>query len=220
MPESLLSPVMYPPETLVTSEEALQALYGAPVQAATVKELDRLIPDYRRLIEASPFVALATVGPDGLDCSPRGDAGQVVFVEDDRTLLLPDRHGNNRIDSLRNVIHNPAVGLLFLIPGSGTTLRVNGRAAVSIDPALLARFAVQGKAPRSVLVIRIETVFFQCARAMVRSALWDDSSRVDPATLPTPGQILATASRVRQEPEIDAETYDRAWPERARATLW
>ncbi|GAB3126821.1 pyridoxamine 5'-phosphate oxidase family protein [Novispirillum itersonii subsp. nipponicum] len=220
MPESLLSPAGYPPETLVTSEEALQALYGTPVQAATVKELDRLTPEYRRLIEASPFVALATSGPGGLDCSPRGDAGQVVFVEDERTLLLPDRRGNNRIDSLRNVIHTPAIGLLFLIPGSGTTLRVNGQAAVCIDPALLARFAVEGKEPRSVLVIRIETVFFQCARAVVRSALWDEASRVDPATLPTPGQILTVTSRMAAQAVIDGDAYDRAWPERAQATLW
>lgn len=218
--EPMMTDPLFAPDSLVTSEAALQDLYGIPAQASTVKEMDRLIPEYRRLIEASPFVALATSGPGGLDCSPRGDAGQVVFIEDDRTLLLPDRRGNNRIDSLRNVIHNPAVGLLFLIPGSGTTLRVNGQGAVSIDPALLSRFAVEGKAPRSVLVIRIETVFFQCARAVVRAALWEEGSRVPAETLPTPGQILATASRMAAQPEIDGEAYDRTWPERARATLW
>lgn len=204
----------------ITSVDQLEALYGQPVQAATVKEVDRLIPEYQRLIEASPFVALATVGPEGLDCSPRGDEGQVVFVGDAKTLYLPDRRGNNRVDSLRNVIHNPQVGLLFLIPGSGTTLRVNGRAVLSLDPDLLNRFERDGKAPRSVLVITIETVFFQCARAVVRASLWDEASRVDPSVLPTPGQILTATSQAAGQSAIDGDTYDRNWPERAKATLW
>jgi PPOX class probable FMN-dependent enzyme len=130
--------------------------------------------------------------------------------------MLPDRRGNNRVDSLRNIVRDPRVALLFLIPGSGTTLRVNGRAVVSIDPDLLASFAVDEKAPRSVMVMTIETVFFQCARAVVRSALWDPKSRVDPHSLPTPGQMLAGLSAGAE----GGQAYDDEWPERARKSLW
>jgi len=202
--------------SVITSVEDLEALYGRPGEASTVKEADHLTPQYRRFIEASPFMALATVGSEGLDCSPRGELGGVVHIEDDRTLLLPDRRGNNRIDSLRNLVRDPRVGLLFLIPGSGSTLRLNGRATISADPALLDRFVVDGKAPRSVLVIAVETVFFQCARAIVRSALWDPAHHVDPKSLPTPGQILAEMSGER----VGGAAYDREWPERARKSLW
>lgn len=202
--------------TFIRSAEELEALYGQPGDASLVKETDRLTPQYRQFIEASPFVALATSGPHGLDCSPRGDRGAVLHIEDDRTLMLPDRRGNNRIDSLRNVLHDPRVALLFLVPGSGSTIRVNGRAQISVDPALLQRFAVDGKAPRSVLVIDVETVFFQCARAIVRSELWNPEHHVDPKTLPTPGQILAAMSDDR----VGGEAYDREWPERARKSLW
>lgn len=200
----------------ITTIEQLEALYGKPGETSLVKEAERLTPLYRRFIEASPFVALATVGPEGLDCSPRGELGGVVHIEDDRTLMLPDRRGNNRIDSLRNVVRDPRVGLLFLIPGSGSTLRLNGRALVSVDPALLARFAVDGKAPRSVLVVTVEQLFFQCARAIVRSELWNPAHHVDPKALPTPGQILAEMSGER----VGGEAYDKEWPERARKSLW
>ncbi len=200
----------------ISTVAELEALYGAPSEAAIVKEIDRIVPEYRVLIERAPFVALATVGPEGLDCSPRGDRGPVVHVADDRTLMLPDRRGNNRVDSLRNIVRDPRVALLFLVPGSGTTLRVNGRARLSIDPALLARFAVEGKAPRSVIEIAVETVFFQCARAIVRSQIWDPASHADPATLPTPGQILAALSQAH----VGGEAYDSEWPERARSSLW
>ncbi len=142
----------------------LEALYGQPGETSLVKELDRLIPEYATFIEASPFVALATAEAGGLDCSPRGDLPGFVRVHDDRTLMLPDRRGNNRADSLRNVVEDGCVGLLFLVPGSGTTLRVNGRARLSADPALCASFAVDGQAPRTVAVIAIEAVYFQCAR--------------------------------------------------------
>jgi predicted pyridoxine 5'-phosphate oxidase superfamily flavin-nucleotide-binding protein len=128
----------------IETVDALEAIYGAPNLASTAKVADRITPEYRRLIEASPFLVLATVGPEGLDASPRGDARGLVRLADDRTLLLPDRRGNNRVDSLRNIVRDPRVGLLFLIPGSGTTLRVNGRAHLSIDPDLLASFAVEG----------------------------------------------------------------------------
>jgi hypothetical protein len=200
----------------ITSVEQLEALYEQPGEASLVKEADRITPLYRRLIEASPFMALATVGPDGLDCSPRGELGGVVHIEDERTLLLPDRRGNNRIDSLRNVVRDPRVGLLFLIPGSGSTLRVNGRARLSAEAALLARFAVDGKPPRTVMAITVEQVFFQCARAIVRADLWNPQHHADPKALPTPGQILAGMSEAR----VGGEAYDREWPARARRSLW
>lgn len=195
---------------------ALEALYGTANLAATTKVADRITPDYRRLIEASPFAVLATVGPEGLDASPRGDAHGLVRIEGNETLLMPDRRGNNRVDSLRNIVRDPRVGLLFLIPGSGTTLRVNGRAHLSIDADLLASFAVEGAPPRSVVVIAVEELFFQCARAVVRSALWDPAHHAPPGSLPTPGQILAAMSKG----ETGGEAYDRDWPARAAATMW
>ncbi len=200
----------------IDTVEALEALYGTPNLASTAKVADRITPEYRQLIEASPFLVLATAGPEGLDASPRGDAHGLVRVADDRTLLLPDRRGNNRVDSLRNVVRDPRVGLLFLIPGSGTTLRLNGRAHLSIDPDLLASFAVEGAAPRSVMVIAIEELLFQCARAVVRSALWDPARHAPPGSLPTPGRILATMSNG----ETGGEAYDREWPARAAKTMW
>lgn len=202
--------------TVIETIEALEEVYADPGEASLVKEANWITPEYRALIEASPFVALATCGPEGLDCSPRGDKAGFVRVHDERTLMLPDRHGNNRVDSLRNVIRDPHVGLLFLIPGSGTTLRVNGKAVVSAAPELLASFEVEKKAPRSVLVITVEAVYFQCARAIVRSDLWDPEKRVDPKSLPTPGKILATLSDNR----VDGESYDREWPGRAARTMW
>jgi len=202
--------------TVIRTIEALEALYGQPNAASTVKEVGHVTPHYRALIEASPFVALATSGPEGLDCSPRGDGHGLVRVADDRTLLLPDRRGNNRVDSLRNVVRDPRVGLLFLIPGAGSTLRVNGRAYLSIDQKLLDSFAVDGKPPRSVMVIKVEAVYFQCARAIVRSRLWDPERHVDPASLPTPGEILAALS----DGEVGGPAYDADWPERAKTSLW
>ncbi|MFC3725551.1 MAG: pyridoxamine 5'-phosphate oxidase family protein [Neoaquamicrobium sediminum] len=202
--------------TEITSVEQLEAIYGTPGEASLVKELDRLIPEYIAFVEASPFVALATNGPEGLDCSPRGDLRGFVRVADERTLLMPDRRGNNRVDSLKNIVRDGRVGLLFLVPGSGTTLRVNGKATLSIDPELCASFAVDGQAPRSVIVITIQAVYFQCARAIVRSELWNPDRHVDPKSLPTPGKILAATSQAR----IDGEAYDAEWPERARKTMW
>lgn len=200
----------------IRSIEELEAFYGQPGETSLVKELDRLIPEYAAFIEASPFVALATAGADGLDCSPRGDLPGFVRIHDDRTLMLPDRRGNNRADSLRNVVEDGRVGLLFLVPGSGTTLRVNGRARLSADPALCASFAVDGQAPRSVAVIAIEAVYFQCARAIHRSGLWNPEKHVDPRSLPTPGRILAVTSKAR----IDGAAYDAEWPERAKKSMW
>jgi uncharacterized protein len=130
--------------------------------------------------------------------------------------MMPDRRGNNRIDSLRNIVRDPRTALLFLIPGSGSTLRINGRARVSADRTLLDSFNVDGKTPRTVIVITVEEIYFQCARAIVRSDLWNPDKRVDPKTLPTPGQILAEMSENR----VGGDEYDRAWPERARQSLW
>jgi PPOX class probable FMN-dependent enzyme len=201
---------------VIDTIEALEKIYGEPVEAALVKEVNWITAEYRVLIEAAPFVALATSGPEGLDCSPRGDRPGFVRIHDDRTLMLPDRRGNDRVDSLRNIIRDPRVALLFLIPGSGTTLRVNGRAVIATDPDLLNSFTVESKAPRSVLVVTVDAIYFQCARAIVRSELWNPDKRVDPKNLPTPGRILASLSDNR----VGGETYDRDWPGRAARTLW
>lgn len=212
-PSSPTTPAMH----TITSIEALEALYQPPpTQAAIVKELDRLIPEYQRYIERSPFVALATSGPEGLDCSPRGDAPGFVRVLDERTLALPDRKGNHRIDSLRNIVHNPQVALLFLIPGSGTTFRVNGRATLTDDAALRASFAVEGHLPRTVLCIHVERTYFQCARAIMRSRLWEAAHHVQPGEVPTPGQVLERLSHAG----IDGARYDADWPARAATSLW
>jgi uncharacterized protein len=202
--------------SVVATIEQLEAIYGYPNEASTVKVADRVTPPYRTLIEKSPFAALATCAPEGLDCSPRGDIAGFVRIHDEKTLMMPDRRGNNRVDSLRNIVRDPRVALLFLIPGSGSTLRVNGHAQVSVDQDLLASFKMDGKAPRTVVVMTVNEVYFQCARAIVRSDLWNPDKRVDPRTLPTPGQILADMSENR----VGGEQYDREWPERARQTLW
>lgn len=203
--------------TTITTIAALEAIYEAPTAPATLRKVaDHVTADYAAWIRASPFAVLGTVGPEGLDCSPRGDQPGFVRIADDRTLLLPDRRGNNRVDSLRNIVRDPRVALLFLLPGSGTTIRVNGRAHLSIDPELLASFAVEDKPPRTVTVIAVQEVYFQCARAVVRSDLWNPERHVLPGSLPTPGAILAgmTAGAA------GGEAYDREWPGRARATLW
>ena len=205
-----------PGSHIIRDAALLHQLYGSPPEASLSKEVDHVHPHYRALIEASPFVVLATSGPGGLDASPRGDAAGFVVVEDEKTLLLPDRRGNNRIDSLENIIADPRVALLFLIPGVGETLRINGRAEISIDPALLARFAVDGKYPRSVLVVHVDTAYFQCSRALVRSNLWDPAKHVERSRLPSTGAMLATLSNAK----IDAESYDRAQPERVKTTLY
>ena len=201
--------------TIATIEQ-LEAIYGEPNETSTVKVADRVTSQYLRLIDRSPFAALATCGPEGLDCSPRGDLAGVVRVHDQKTLMMPDRRGNNRVDSLRNIVRDPRVALLFLIPGSGSTLRVNGRALVSADPELLASFVIDGKAPRTVIVMTVEEIYFQCARAIVRSDLWNPDKHVAPGELPTPGQILAELSANR----VGGDQYDREWPERARQTMW
>jgi uncharacterized protein len=195
----------------------LEAIYQPlPSLASTAKEVGRITPHYRRLIELSPFIALATAGAQGLDCSPRGDSGAVVRVLDERTLALPDRRGNNRIDSLRNILVGPRVALLFLLPGSGTTFRVNGRAVITADEALCQSFEMEGKLPRSVVVVSVEAAYFQCARAVIRAGLWDQSKHIPKDAPPTAGEILEELSNQG----IDAKAYDDDWPGRAAKTMW
>ena len=199
----------------IDDEAALEALYGRPGEASLVKEVPRLTPQYRAIIEASPFCVLATAGAEGLDATPRGDPAGFVAVVDERTLVMPDRRGNNRIDSLRNIVRDPRVALLFLVPGVGETLRVNGRARISADPELLARHAVDGKAPTSALVISVDTVYFQCARALHRSRLWDPGLHRARGELPSAGDMLKGAHQ-----PFEAEDYDRGLAARQKATLY
>jgi hypothetical protein len=200
----------------ITSVAALEALYGAPAGAAVEKEVDFLHPHYQAMIAVSPFVVLATTGPEGVDTSPRGDAPGFVAVQDEKTLLIPDRRGNNRVDSLRNIIGDPHVALLFLIPGIGETLRVNGRALISTEPALLERFSAGGRLPRSVIVVSVDTVFFQCSRAIFRSKLWDPAQHIARTTLPSLGTMVADLSKK----PFDSETYDNGLYERLKNSLY
>ncbi|WP_337266843.1 pyridoxamine 5'-phosphate oxidase family protein [Oryzifoliimicrobium ureilyticus] len=201
---------------IIESVEELQDIYSAGLtQASVAKVANALTPLYRRMIEAAPFMALATVGPEGLDCSPRGDLGGVVRVVDEKTLHLPDWRGNNRIDSLSNIVRDPRLALMFLIPGSNTTMRINGRGVVSNDGELLQSFEMDGKHPRTVVVITIDEVYFQCARALIRSKLWSPETFVNPQDLPTPGAMLKALAG-----DFDEVTYDREWPERAAKTMW
>jgi len=200
----------------VETEGELEALYGEPGEASLLKVANRITPQYRRFLEASPFFTLATAGPEGLDCSPRGELGGLFRVLDDRTLAIPDRRGNNRIDSLRNIVRDPRVGMLFLIPGSVTTIRLNGTAIVTADPELLASFEKDGKTPRSVVVVTVQEIYTQCGRAVLRAKLWDPAQHVDPAAVPTAGDILKEQS----EGVFDSATYDRDWAGRAAKSMW
>ena len=202
---------------VISTLAELEAVYPEEVYPpAKFKETRHITAAYRALIEASPFFALATSGPDGLDCSPRGDPKGFVRVLDDKTIVTPDRRGNNRIDSLRNLLNDPRVALLFLIPGVSETMRIAGRATISTDPELCASFTMQGKAPRTVLVIAVEQVFFQCAKAIVRSKLWDPAMHVERATLPTSGKILAEITQGK----MGGDEHDRIAPERMKATIY
>lgn len=200
----------------VTTVAELAALYDAPMESSLAKEIDHLTDLHRAYVEASPFVLVATNGPEGLDCSPRGDAPGFVRVADARTLLLPDRRGNNRLDTLRNIVVDGRVGLLFLVPGIGVTLRVNGTATLTTDQELRESFAVRGALPTTVLVVRTTAVYTQCPKALVRSHLWDPERFRDPADLPTVGAIMQAISAGG----VDGDAYDRAYPERLARTLY
>ncbi|OUS08977.1 hypothetical protein A9Q96_01170 [Rhodobacterales bacterium 52_120_T64] len=198
---------------MIETIEQLEALYGTPKAASLVKVTDHVTAEYGAFIQASPFVSLATVGPEGLDCTPRGDDGQVVFIEDDKTLSLPDWRGNDRLDTLRNIVQDPRLSLMFLVPGSNTVVRVNGKGRISAAPELLQRFAKSGKAPRTVLLVTIDEIYFQCARAVMRADLWN--GKPAPA-LPSAGEILASMT----DGEVGGTEYDKTWPARAEQTLW
>jgi len=199
----------------ITTVEQLEALYGTPVQAAMTKELDHISPQYRVFVEKAPFVVVATSGPEGLDCSPRGDPPGFVRVLNEKRVQIPDRRGNNRVDSLRNLVRDPRISLLFLIPGVGETLRINGTARILTDPELCQSFAMQGKLPRSVIEVTAEGVYFQCQKALVRSRLWSPEAQVERSELPTAGQMVQAISA-----DFDGEAYDRAYPERLKSTIY
>ncbi len=200
----------------ITSIEQLEALYGAPSERALIKEIDHISDHYRAFIEASPFAIVASAGPEGLDCSPRGDPAGFVRVADPKTVQMPDRRGNNRADTLRNILRDPRISLLFLIPGVGETLRINGRAEILIDPGLLDSFAVDGKAPRSVVSVTVDTVYFQCQKALVRSRLWDPDARVERGALPSAGDILQDLS----DGSFDGAGYDAGYAELMKETIY
>jgi PPOX class probable FMN-dependent enzyme len=198
----------------ITTLDDLHSHYGQPAEAATVKVRGQLTPAYRAWIDRARFCILSSIGPEGTDGSPRGDEGPVVTVLDPQTLALPDWHGNNRIDSLRNIVRDGRVSLIFLIPGANNALRVNGTARLTADDTLRDRFTREGKQPRSVIVIQIAEVYSQCARALIRSALWTSGDQSQ--ALPTVGDML----REITEGRIDGQAYDTDWPGRATLTMW
>lgn len=204
------------PEGRITTVEQLEALYGTPAAKSLIKEIDHISDHYRAFIEKSPFVVVATSGPEGLDCSPRGDPPGFVRVRDEKTVLLPDRRGNNRLDSLRNLLGDPRISLLFLIPGVGETLRINGRAEILVDPDLCAAFAMAGKAAQSVVAVTVERIYFQCQKALARSRLWSSEAQVPRGQLPSAGEILQALSNS----DFDGAAYDRGYPEHMKKTIY
>ena len=194
----------------------LEAVYGAPNPRSLLKEIDHLNADYRAFVEASPFIVLSSVGAQGTDASPKGDAPGFVRILNERLLAIPDRPGNNRIDNLRNIVEDGRVSVLFIVPGVGETLRVNGTATISADPELLASFAVQGKLPRSVILVQVQTVYFHCSKALVRSKLWERGAQETKPAVPTAGKILQHTSGGA----FDGDAYDRELPERLKNTLY
>ncbi len=200
---------------IIATLTELEGLYGEVNTNSLRKETDHLTSEYRRMLEAAPFCAIATVGPGGLDCSPRGDPKGFMRVLDPRTVAFADRRGNNRLDTLKNLVVDPRIALLFLIPGVNETLRINGRATLTRDPALVESFAMGGKLPVCVILVTIDAVYFQCARALIRSRLWDPAQHVDRKTLPSAGEMSWSADAT-----FDAEPYDAALAARQAATLY
>lgn len=200
----------------VSTLEELQSLYAKPLERVLKKETTYVNEAGRAFIAASPFVVIATGSDDGLDCSPKGDAPGFVVVEDDgRTLYIPDRRGNNRIDGLKNLVADPHIGLLFLVPGANEIYRVNGRARISTDPALRRRFAVDGKDPATVTVVTVEQAFHHCPKALVRSDLWNRGGAGRPQAVPTIGTFTAA-----RDPAIDGATYDAEYALRIPKELY
>ncbi|MFM8557593.1 MAG: pyridoxamine 5'-phosphate oxidase family protein [Betaproteobacteria bacterium] len=199
----------------IQTPEQLRALFGATPPNALRKETDHLHPVYQQWIQSSGFAVLATSGPTGLDTSPRGDPVPLVKIIDEKTLVLPERKGNNRIDSLLNVLHDPRVSLIFLVPGVDETLRVNGSARITADPELLQSLAINGRPPACALWIHVEQVFFQCGKSMMRSGLWQQRA-ADAAQPPSAGEILAALSLG----SIDAAQYEQEKPQRLRDGMY
>lgn len=196
-----------PTQDVLETETALREIYGTPGDLAARKQLAYLDKHARRFIELSPFLVISTQGADGLgDVSPKGDAPGFVAVLDDRTILIPDRPGNNRIDTLSNLTENPGVGLLFMIPGVNETLRINGRARVIADTALLTQFAVRDRLPKTGILVEVEEMYLHCAKALVRSKLWADDYRVERKVLPSLGQMIADQV---EGVEVDVAEADR-----------
>ncbi len=200
----------------VISHEQLDALYGEPVPRSITKEIDYISAHYAAFIEKAPFVIVATSGPEGLDCSPRGDPPGFVRVVDEKTVMIPDRRGNGRIDSLRNLIEDPRISLLFLIPGVGETLRINGRAEIVVDPLLCESFTMQRKVPKSVLVVTAERVYFQCPKALARSRLWSAEAQIERSELPSTGEMIEALS----QDDFDGAAYDRGYPEHMKKSIY
>lgn len=201
---------------LVKSVDELESIYGEPLPTSLAKEIPHISEGYRALIEAAPFVVIATSGPGGLDCSPKGDAPGFVRIVDDKTVMIPDRPGNNRLDGFKNLMSDPRIALLFLIPGVGETLRINGHAEVSVDPALRESFAVNGKPARAVLIVHIETIFFHCSKAIVRAKMWDEKAKIDRKSLPSTGTIIAELTQGR----LGGEQYDKDAPAKIQSMLY
>jgi PPOX class probable FMN-dependent enzyme len=199
----------------IATLDELAALYDAPNARVVAKEIDHVDAAGRAFIAAAPFLILATCTRDGADCSPKGDQPGFVAVLDDKTLLIPDRRGNNRIDGLRNIVENPQVALIFMIPGVDETYRVNGRARISADPALRRRFAVNGKEPTTVIVVTVDQAFPHCPKALVRSGLWKAGARPRPAGVPTIGTFAAARDKT-----LDAAAYDADYAKRVPNELY
>jgi uncharacterized protein len=201
---------------IVRSLAELEALYEVPIPTSVTKEVDHLTELHRAYIEASPFVVVATSGPGGVDSSPRGDPPGFVRVIDERTLLIPDRRGNNRLDTLRNLVEDPRIGLLFLVPGVGVTLRVNGTTEISTDLALRESLAIDGKLPTTVIIVTTTAVYTQCPKALIRSHIWDPSRFRQASELPSVGTIMEAINGSA----FDGKAYDDAYPERVRQTIY
>jgi uncharacterized protein len=201
---------------IIGSTEELEAIYGAIMPPAKIKVLDHISEHYGAFISAAPFVILSTSGPEGLDCSPRGDPKGFVRIHDTKTLMIPDRRGNNRVDSLRNIVRDPRIALLLMIPGIGETMRVNGTARLSTNMELRESFTMEGKIPACVIVITVQEIYTQCQKALARSKLWDPSTQIARSALPTVGTMLAGITKG----DFDGKAYDDAYPERMKQTIY
>ncbi len=203
----------------ISSINQLEQVYSAAVAGARWKEIDHINSHYQQFIEKSPFLILATQGSNGIDCSPRGDPAGFVRIVNSRCIQIPDRRGNNRLDSLRNIISNPEVGLIFLIPNIGETIRVSGTADVLIDESLRQSFSINGKPASSVISVTVTKAYFQCQKALVRSRLWNASAHLDRSELPSTGTMVKEFASM-QDVDFDAQSYDEGYPEHMKKTIY